>query len=275
MAWPDRKPTPGEVILDRGHYINQGLVGWWLFNENGGTILHDYSGYGNEGTLNNIPFATAWEAGGSPGSAGYSLELDGDNDFILIRDSPVLDLVGSSISISLWMNSNLIPPSGSEKILHKQIIGGPQTNSYGIQLGPVGGGASFVIGIASNTNLEGNITITANEWVHVAVTHNQLTNITRLYVNGIFDVEATGQTATIVNSTGIRFGRNVQFSQFFDGKLDNIRIFNRPLISNEVLELFEFPFVGILRPPRRYFVPAVVASLVSQRHNQLQGVYRL
>ncbi len=34
---------------------NLGLVGYWSFNEGGGSIAHDFSGNGNSGTLQSSP----------------------------------------------------------------------------------------------------------------------------------------------------------------------------------------------------------------------------
>jgi hypothetical protein len=52
------------------------LVGWWRFDEGSGTTAYDFSGYGNEGTLQN---GAEWGIGYLSNS---SVQLDGDDDFV-------------------------------------------------------------------------------------------------------------------------------------------------------------------------------------------------
>jgi hypothetical protein len=55
----------------------QGLVGYWPFDEGGGTIAKDYSGNGNNGTLVNNPTWTTGKVGGA-------LSFDGANDYVRV-----------------------------------------------------------------------------------------------------------------------------------------------------------------------------------------------
>ena len=100
---PVLKPSPDEVILDPGHRLTQGLVGWWLFNEGGGTIIHDYSGRGNDGELKNMDPDTDWVIGGNPRISGYVPDFDGDDDYCEITTGiPFFD--GANFSASWWFH---------------------------------------------------------------------------------------------------------------------------------------------------------------------------
>ena len=84
--WANQKPPLG-YPLDKQNPLAQGLVGCWLFNEAGGGIANDISGYGNHGTLTgmaNPPTATS-------GWVGNGLRFDGLNDFVNVS-TPTWDL---------------------------------------------------------------------------------------------------------------------------------------------------------------------------------------
>ena len=55
--------------------MTRGLVGYWKFDEGGGTTAYDASGNGNDGTLTNGP---KW----TQGKEGGALAFDGRNDYV-------------------------------------------------------------------------------------------------------------------------------------------------------------------------------------------------
>ena len=63
------------------------LVGWWTFDEGSGTIAYDYSGQGNDGTIEGDP---QWVAG----KIGGAMQFDGDGDQIQLKF--VFTTLGSS-----------------------------------------------------------------------------------------------------------------------------------------------------------------------------------
>ena len=71
--------------------LQNGLVGYWRFDEGSGSIAYDYSGNGNNGTLINGP---TWV----DGILGKALEFDGVNDYVNIPDSSSLDINGTGIT---------------------------------------------------------------------------------------------------------------------------------------------------------------------------------
>ena len=75
-------------------WSTDGLVGWWKFDETSGTVAHDSSGNGNDGSLNNGP---SWITGKIRGA----LSFDGMNDYVLIPATSDLDL--AHLNISAWI----------------------------------------------------------------------------------------------------------------------------------------------------------------------------
>ncbi|MHC4582550.1 MAG: LamG-like jellyroll fold domain-containing protein, partial [Planctomycetota bacterium] len=71
------------------------LIGWWTFDEGGGNIAIDWSGYGNNGTVVGDP---EWVDGIRKGA------LDLRSDYVAI-DGVVDDITSTNITLSLWINS--------------------------------------------------------------------------------------------------------------------------------------------------------------------------
>jgi hypothetical protein len=77
-------------------------------------------------------------------------------------------------------------------------------------------------------------TLPANQWSHVAVTYNG--SSMQLYVNG----SAVGSPTTIsgtINSGSntLWIGGNNAAGEYFQGRIDEMRIYNRALSSSEVV----------------------------------------
>jgi len=72
--------------------LTDGLVGYWNFNEGTGSVAHDSSGNGNDGTIN----GATWTHRNFRGS----FEFDGIDDYVQFS-SPVLEY--SPYSVCAWV----------------------------------------------------------------------------------------------------------------------------------------------------------------------------
>jgi hypothetical protein len=84
--------------------LQNGLVGYWSFNEGAGTAAMDSSGNGNTGTLINGP---TWVSGKS----GTALSFDGADDYVEIPETQSLNL-SSALTVSAWINNQASTDSG-------------------------------------------------------------------------------------------------------------------------------------------------------------------
>jgi hypothetical protein len=72
----------------------------------------------------------------------------------------------------------------------------------------------------------------ANVWTHVAGTYDGTT--LRLYINGV-QVASVNRTGPIATSTGpLRIGGNSLWGEFFQGRIDEVRVYNRALTPAEI-----------------------------------------
>src|SRR5690606_31486064 len=75
-----------------------------------------------------------------------------------------------------------------------------------------------------------------NEWSHVAFTYNRNTGQFRYYVNGAEVYSATGESGTnaFFASGNTQLGDSNFGTRFWQGKIDDFRIYNRELSPEEV-----------------------------------------
>jgi Concanavalin A-like lectin/glucanases superfamily len=210
-----------------------GLVGWWKLDESSGTTAADSSGTGNTGTLNNSP---TWI---SSGKINGALSFNGTSQYVGVPDAASLRLAGPW-TVSAWVNLNALPPSSHvATISAKQASSG--YNNYELDVNNVNGCPSlswevqFDSGGTTYRDCSA-ATINTGTWYHVAATWDGTT--LSLYANG-----ALGSTATpghIPNSTS---GRPLSIgstagSNYLNGTLDDVRVYNRALSAAEVAGLY-------------------------------------
>src|SRR5262249_821907 len=104
---------------------------------------------------------------------------------------------------------------------------------------------------SSNTDYDskGLSPLPVNSWSSLAVTYDG-TNV-RLYVNGTL-VNSLLASGNIISSTGaLRIGGDSIWGEYFQGLIDNIRVYSRPLNQGEIRSDMSTPVGGALEttPP--------------------------
>jgi hypothetical protein len=194
-----------------------GLVGWWQFEDpSGTTTVLDSSGSGNNGTLINGAVETA-------GVVNGAVQLNGTTQYVQIPDtgsSCNLDVSPewAGITLAAWIYPTTANSAG--------IVG----KTYQYQLDRhANGSITYSDSITPNTasiGYYGNTPI--NTWSHVAVTFDG-SNIC-FYINGVL-VETLARAGSLSSDT---FDATVLGGGYFGGNLDDVRIYNRALSSTEV-----------------------------------------
>ena len=248
---PYEKPMYG-VLLNPYHPLARGLVGCWLFNEGGGNIVYDLSGFMNHGTLGGgtAGYCPSWITG----KFGSVLSFDGSDDYVDIGDTGQ-----DAYAIELcFCTSTTINPSTSGTTL--------------IQLHYLGGSGQGVIGLGSVTGFlddevislldryEGvytrtgvcNITINPG-WHHLVLTYNP--NSANYYD---FWLDSTKQTTTagsqgainrIQPASEVLIGKDKAVDyNFFGDLISFVRIYNRSLNADEIFQLHVDPFCMFYHP---------------------------
>jgi len=223
--------------------LDNGLEGYWSFNEGSGTIAADSSGNGNTGTLVNNP---AWV----DGKFGKALHFDGVNDYVAfptLHDFPSK----TALTVSAWINSPLnsygtivYHGCGEFQLTNGVHYENPYNNPMNL---------SFWVHLSDGINAWYRVDspiLTANTWHHIVGVWSK-GDYLRIYVDGSLANEVTIPNLYLFNASDwvpsigtYDQDRGHHPTEFFNGTIDEVRIYNRALSQQEITDLFSI-FVNV------------------------------
>ncbi|MHC4867936.1 MAG: LamG domain-containing protein, partial [Planctomycetota bacterium] len=212
---------------------NSHLVGWWKFDEGAGGTANDSAG-SNHGTIYGEP---NWTAGQINGALGF----DGSDDYVNVPDAPSLRFSqNDSFSVSFWAN-----PVSTGYVLSKMRASNCSSGIFGYQVNWAPSKFQLVIDkscTASTALGTPDGSAASGSWYHVTCVYDNKNM--EIYLNGQFQDSrtfdlSTGSTTPDKNlAIGAR-SYDSTITAYFGGKIDDVRIYNRALTGEEVLELYE------------------------------------
>ena len=160
----------------------------------------------------------------------YSMEFDGTDDYIDCGNPIPLQITGN-LTLSTWVKTSM---SSTGFVVSKDNL---TNRNYGLVVVMDGGvlRARFFI---FESNVLANVTSTTinigdNNWHHI-VGVNDGTDL-KIYVDGNLEATNSGGGGTIDNDTvNLNIGRRSDNSLFFDGKIDEVAIFNYALSERQI-----------------------------------------
>jgi PKD repeat protein len=227
---------------------SSGLVAAYNFDQGSGTSVPDASGNGHTGTLS----GATWT---STGRYGGALAFDGVNDWVTVTDSALLDLT-TAMTLSAWVfptaNGNV-----ARTVLIKERPGGDVYELFSNSRWKVPVIGIRRSGVSIVTNIHATRPLPLNAWTHLAGTYDGAT--LRLFVNGVL-VSSRGVSGSLTTSSGVlRIGGNSVWGDYFAGRIDDVRIYNRALTAAEIQGAMNTP----VRPPNQPPAAAAQASPLS------------
>jgi len=227
------------------------LVAHWAFDEGSGTVAHDASGKGHDGSFEGSPKWT------SPGwnDIGWCLQFGGDGDRVTVEP---FDLTGSGITLAAWINvtafqddARLISKSegsGTPDHYWAMILSGSGENNLEFRL-RTDTGATTRASAPDTEDLQ------ADEWIHIALTWDASDPFMRYYKNAqeIFSQNKAGNAVGINPDVKIALGNQSASVadaagriRPFGGRMDDVVVYDRALDAEELgvlmLGLQEIPY---------------------------------
>lgn len=235
------EPTQGDPPLP----VPTDFVGYWPLDATSGTIATNAAWGGNPGTVN----GASWSANGRVNGC---LVFNGVNNSVQITNP-----AGNDFSIAFWVKTTQTAGTGQwyngAGLVDGDFPG--SANDFGTAL--VGG--KFGVGVGNpDATILSTTAINDGAWHHCVATRQQATGGLNVYVDGRLQATGIGNRNTLNASARLLFGAISSGGGFFNGSLDEVRIFNRTLGSNEVAALY----YSLLAPPA-----AAPASLTATAGN--------
>lgn len=234
---------------------NGALVGHWAFDEAStgvATTVQDSTANNNDGTVNGGAMYVAGQIGTG------ALSFDGVDDYVRViyphTSVHPLDMAGSQYTMTWWAKTTAINNSALNVMIGND------------------DGYDYADGVLAYYNFSGVLEFAQNphdgspnqtwgtgynvtspiapqygglgQWVHLAITYDDATNTRNFYVNGIhYNVTTvTAENAGSNQSTDLYFGRyTVNNSHYFNGALDDVRIYDEALTGAQIVEIMNVP----------------------------------
>ena len=204
-----------------------GRVAAYAFDAGTGTTTADASGNGLTGTLAGATWTPA-------GKYGNALAFDGMTSYVDLGNPIPLQLTGS-MTWSAWVFATGNPPNDGQIIAKSA-----GSDGWKLKTSPDTGPHTFAVAVSPNgsTHAQRYSTTTRvlNTWYHVAGVYNATAQTLDIYVNGVLDNGVLSGTvpAALVNSPqNVNIGRRPA-GYYFQGIIDEVRIYNRALSAAEV-----------------------------------------
>jgi len=207
--------------------FTRGLVGYWSFDEGSGSMAYDASGNENHGELK--PSATnrpQWTIG----KVGGGLQFDGVDDYVVVADSPSLNISGNQITIMAWVRPTGF---GADRI----VVNKEDTYEIAISTNGVFR-AAIETEAAGSWGWGGSKSVSLNQWSHIVFVYDGVN--WNFYIQGTL-VEsippAGGQTGNILPSNNtLRIGNRELANYPFIGLIDDVRIYNYARSPEQILQ---------------------------------------
>ena len=206
-----------------GQVDPKSVVGYWLFDEASGNIARDNSGHGYDADLKENP---VWVEG----KFGNALEFQGAS-YLDIRNSSQNLPFGASapFTITAWVRNQ-----GGGTVIGK--FNGGIIGAYILAIN--GGGTVSFHREVDPWSFSGTMALPDDDFGHVAVTYDGAEM--KIYINGEFDSaqERGPQNTDTLTPVliGARFTNDAP-SEFFNGVLDEVAIFNVALTEQQIRDV--------------------------------------
>jgi len=213
--------SPTRLIRYAPDINDPDLVCWFRFNEGSGDKTYDWK-QGLEGTIHGATWVT--------GYIGKALSFDGSDDYVEVSDNDLLD-ISDAITIEAW-----IYPT-SESSVFQGIVAKYEwsADQREYELGLKDGKVRFLTSSDGTTSTEDYLDspyeLTLFQWYHVVAVFDG--NYKYLYINGKMVAKKQWSNTIFKGTSPLWIGRS-DGTQFYNGIIDEVRIYKRALTPEEI-----------------------------------------
>jgi len=214
------------LVEEKENPADQNNILYLSFNDLVNSKAEDESFYRNDGTV--------YGAALVDGKVDKALSFDGVDDYVEVLDSPTFR-VSPPFTVELWINPTLNKPwmpvyKGFLSEDNSWYIYGDDTNKLVVRFWH--GGTSY--GAEYSYDL-------LNKWTHVAAVYQETGKPILLFINGVLVASGSSMSSgASYNTQKLWIGRYETSDYYFQGFIDEVRIYSRALAPEEIYSNYLF-----------------------------------
>jgi len=210
--------------------VDENLIGWWTFDEEGGNMAFDSSGNGNHAIIAGSPLREA-------GVIGNAVVFFGIDEYAAVPNEADYDISGN-ITLSAWVKVAEYDTS-SMYIISK-------SESYNIFKDMDSDVVTFFCN-GTGRPVSGSVDIVDGQWHHIAGVYDGVNKY--IYVDGQLDNTRASVGVIITNDNDVRIGSDAVWPDYeFNGVIDDTRIYNKALAAGDIMALAGVRFSKAYEP---------------------------
>ena len=234
IEWDAVQSSRANVSRTSELVYNKDMVLWMHMNNDStygenDTHVYDFSGSGNNGTW--MGGVDADSGSTASGKFGGGFGFDGTGDYIDVSTDVMSN---NSFTFSAWIKPNNVVGSKYWFCGGHDQVGEFQGYLNGDEAGFTFNNAGW------NTHITTSADLTAGNWHHITMTLNAVTDLFKIYVNGVEEISESETKIIPSNDQPVGIG-GLYYSASangFIGTIDEVAIFNRSLSAEEIRNMY-------------------------------------
>jgi hypothetical protein len=223
----------GQTIEIEVTDIPESGVSRWKFDHNSDASTATDSWGINDGQINGASYASAYQG-------SHALYFDGTENYVSVTDNATLNFDSTeSFTVSGWLNLDDL--STNVSMLAKRDGSGNNFEGYQIQVRDADAEFAFFVddgASGSSVSARGG-TPTTGSWIHLAGTFDRSSGDLTLYVDSSSVGSTSSSLGVISPAANFYVGAYENLSaEYFNGKIDDVRIYDKALSATEVSNLY-------------------------------------
>lgn len=212
----------------------QDLVLWVNSSSWDGTtwrnLAPSYSNVNHSTLMNGVAFGNLIHPSGI---FGAPRKFDGINDYVNCGSDSSLDTT-DAITIEVWVKTTA---AATQRMVGKSGDSGDSWVGWSFLVNSDGTLFSRCH-ITDNRDVQSNETVNDGNWHHI-VAKAEAGQLRKIYIDGneaTYSTQETAESGTYTNSQTLKIGRHTYSAiQYFNGSIDEVKIYNRALSASEVV----------------------------------------
>ncbi len=191
--------------------------------------MTDSSGYGHHGTISSASWVD--------GVDGNALSFNGTSDYVDM-DPAALDMITTQVTFAFWQYGGETCDNGVHHYLLGTLSnGGSVTNMYRVLYVTSGDAVQWVAGSENIALAPTSESEYKGQWNHWTMTKDTVSAEMKIYLNGALFHSGVDKDNTLTAVEEFKLGCSGDGANFYDGAIDDLRVYNKVLSVAEVQDL--------------------------------------